>query len=458
MAKKIQSTSKELKQLQDRIRNDPVYFARAILGDEPWEKQKEILLSVRDNKYTAVRSGHGVGKTYIAARTGLWFLFSFYESIVLTTAPTWRQVKMLLWKEVHRACAGAKIEMGGKLLDTELHAPAHAGWYMMGLSTDEPHKFQGFHAEHLLVIIDEASGVDRKIYDACQSVMTSANCKMLAIGNPLEPSGWFFEAFQSPAWHKIHISSYDCPNITEGKIIYPKLVTREWIDERIEEWGKDTPMFASRVLGEFPQAGTNALVPLSWMEYETDRCQLVPPVMGVDVARFGDDETVLCIRRGNIILDMQAYRKIDTMETCGKVISAMRRFGIKAQDVKVDDTGVGGGVTDRLREQGHHVKAVNFGEKAQDSKAYHNLRAEIFWALRKALSPESDNRLSIPKIAGKVKAQLSALKYKHDSQGRIQIEAKDDYKKRVGRSPDWADALAISYAKPHIQEEIFVVG
>jgi len=168
---------------------------------------------VRDNKYTAVRSGHGVGKTYTAARAGLWFLFAFFESIILTTAPTWRQVKMLLWKEVHKACTGAKIKMGGKLLDTELRAPAQAGWYMMGLSTDEPDKFQGFHAENLLVIIDEASGVDRRIYEASQSVMTSANCRMLAIGNPLEPSGWFFEAFQSSQWNKIHISSYDCPNV-----------------------------------------------------------------------------------------------------------------------------------------------------------------------------------------------------------------------------------------------------
>jgi len=425
-----------------RIQVDPLFFVKEVLGGEPWQKEADILLSVRDNKYTAVRSGHGVGKTYSAARAALWFLVAFKGSIVITTAPTWRQVRMLLWGEIRGAVRNARCpEMfrGSVLLDTRL--TVDDGWYALGLSTDEPDNFQGFHAENLLVIIDEASGVGRSIYEACESLMTSANCKMLAIGNPLSPSGWFFDAFQNPGWQHIHISSYDCPNVTQGGMPYPKLVIPEWIKRRELDWGRESPLFQSRVLGEFPQEGEDTLIPLSWLEWDGPGSE-GEPALGVDVARFGSDETVILKRSGMVVKEVIAARGIATTETAGRVKVAGE--GIKPENIKIDVIGVGGGVVDNLHEQGLMVNGVNFAETAQDAVKFKNVRAECYWAVRDAVRPDAENRLYIPDKFRKLKAQLSALKYKIDSRGRIQIEPKEEFKKRMGYSPDQADALAIS--------------
>jgi len=486
--------------LRKKSKNSPLFFLKEILKGNPWSKEEEILKSVKKNKYTAVRSGHGVGKTYSAAMAALWFLLCHPHSIVITTAPTWRQVKKLLWGEIRKAFrrfdAHYALRKQPALLETELRLDDD--WYALGVSTDEPERFQGFHAKYLLIVIDEAPGVDRDIYESCISLMTGRNSKMLAIGNPLSPSGWFFEAFQSELWNKIHISCFDCPNVRQESGIrkqesrnrekspnpnryilnpelpYPKLVTLAWIEDRKREWGEDSPIYQSRVLGEFPQEGEDTLIPLSWLEQgERIRSQgaenredepLNPIVMGVDVARFGSDETVFLIRDTRHVMEVASFRRKSTMETCGRVIHLAGKFSILPENIKIDDAGVGGGVVDRLREQGWNVGAVNFGSAAGDSEHFLNLRAELFWRVREVLNPENtepqaparaapDKTKQAPPffIGGKfrkLQGQLSALKYYFSSDGRIKIEPKEAYRKRMGESPDHADALAISFAMP----------
>jgi hypothetical protein len=486
---------------------------KSILGERTWRKEEEILRSVELQKYTAVRSGHGVGKTYSAGRAALWFLLTHPHSIVITTAPTWRQVKKLLWGEIRKAFRRFdrryKLKKDAALLETELRLDDD--WYALGVSTDEPERFQGFHAKYLLIVIDEAPGVSHDIYESCISLMTGSNSKMLVIGNPLSPSGWFYEAFKSELWNKIHISCFDCPNVVEQlrssggtdshpphprilkssvPLPYPRLVTLDWIEDRKREWGEDSPIYQSRVLGEFPREGEDTLIPLAWLDREgtRDRGQRVgkdgtapnpdsrslsPLAMGVDVARYGSDETVFLVRDGRRVLDVASTRGKSTMETCGRIIRIAERCAIRPEDIRVDDAGVGGGVVDRLREQGRNVVAVNFASAASDQHHFLNLRAELFWRLREALNPENEGRdagnesppgrenakspFFIDGKFRKLQGQLSALRYFFTSDGRIKIEPKEFYKKRMGESPDHADALAISFARPEERPGIAVL-
>ena len=200
-------------ELMERCREDPVFFLREILGVDPWDKQIQIIESVRDNDNTCVASGHGVGKTFVSACTTIWFLCSYYQSRVITTAPTNRQVESILWAEIWNLYKNSRVPLGGKLLKTSLSFEEK--WFALGLSTDDPDRFQGHHAENLLLVMDEAPGVDPKIYEAAQGILTSRGAKSLLIGNPTSPSGPFFDCFKNKLWTSFHISCYDSPGITD---------------------------------------------------------------------------------------------------------------------------------------------------------------------------------------------------------------------------------------------------
>ncbi|MFO7325985.1 MAG: hypothetical protein DIU62_009735, partial [Pseudomonadota bacterium] len=252
-----------------KAQSDPVWWVREILGDEPWEKQVEILEAVRDYKRTAVASCHAAGKSWIAARVALWFLYSHPYSIVATTAPSFRQVKRVLWQEIRRAHRRARVPLGGRLLQTELQIDDK--WYAFGFSTRDPDRFQGLHEGHVLVIVDEAAGVSPEIWTAIEGVLTGAHTRLLAIGNPTEPSGPFYELFREPGVAKIHISAFDTPNVQAGRILIPGLVDREWVEDKKRRWGESSPMYQSRVLGRFPESGKDTLIPLSWVQAAQER-------------------------------------------------------------------------------------------------------------------------------------------------------------------------------------------
>src|SRR5581483_11508696 len=188
-------------------RTDPARFAREVLGSRWWQAQEEIAALVAGHRRVAVKAANGVGKTYLAADLTLWFLYCHRPSIVLTTAPTWRQVESLLWEEIRRrhntVNVAAEVEparpkLEGSLMQTRLKIAD--GHFAMGLSTDEPVRFQGFHAENLLVVLDEACGVPEEIWDAVEGVCVGGNNRVLAISNPLSPTGRFYSLFQSPRW------------------------------------------------------------------------------------------------------------------------------------------------------------------------------------------------------------------------------------------------------------------
>lgn len=456
------STPENQKKIQTLLNNcqDPVWFSENILGgSEPWEKQVEVMQSVRDNKYTAVKSGNGVGKTWTAGRIVLWFLTAYRPSRVITTAPTWQQVEKLLWSEVSTQFNSAKVPLGGKMLQTQLKITDEH--FAIGYSTDDATRFQGHHSEHILIIFDEAMGVRSEIWEGAYSMMTNAHARFLAIGNPTAPVGPFYDCFRSPLWNKITISCFDCPNVKTGEVKYPRLVTKEFIEERRSEWGESSPEYKSRVLGEFPVEGEDTLIPLTWVEKAMERVikseEKTKKILGVDVAGPGDDKTAFIIMDGMQTVYTHGSNERDTMKTVGRIIQLVKDQKITI--VAVDYTGIGIGVCDRLNELLQEVTQefrregilsdqesitlvrVNFGSSAQDSDRFDNLKAEMFWNLRLDFE---NNCIGLQK-SDNLLEELPSLMYEITSKGKLRIVDKERMRKLGIHSPDYADALAIAH-------------
>lgn len=409
-----------------------------------WSKQKEVIQSVMMNRRTVVRSGHGIGKTFAAGVLTLLFLIYKQPSKIITTAPTWYQVKDLLWSEINYLYKTQCAFLNYDILQTRL--TIRDDWFAIGLSPKESVNFQGFHQKHVLIVIDESPGVRREIFEGAETLMASGDAHMFQIGNPVEASGHFYDAFRDPEYEKFHVSCFDTPNFTNESVpdeIRAKLVTKEWVEEKRKQWGEDSPLWQSRVLGDFPTASEDQLISLSWAEEATRR--ELPLVgekrLGIDVARFGDDKTVYSYLQGDFLKEIIRESKKDTMQIAGKAKTIAEKENIET--ILVDDVGVGGGVTDRLREQDIRVIPVNGGESAIEKEKFFNRRTEIWWNMRDWIKDTGQ----IPNDSD-LFADLTAPKFFYTSKGQIRLESKDEIKKRIGRSPDFGDSLAIALAAP----------
>jgi hypothetical protein len=450
-------------------REDPVWFIKEALGAEPWELQCAIANSVRDNTETSVASCHGPGKSWIAARIALWFLYCFKPSIVLTTAPTDRQVKGILWKEIAVAHANANYKLGGKLLTQEL--TIEKDWFAIGFTAPDydSDRFQGWHEQHLLVIVDEACGVSKNIMDGIDGVLSSGHTRKLSIGNPTDPVSAFAGDFKRADVNKIYISAYDTPNftpfgITEEDIINntweekitgplpnPNLVTPSWVARMTAKWHLNSSLYTAKIKGQFPLADKNSLFSLAQIDAAQNR-KIEPdkPIeLAADIARFGDDETVIGYREGARARILLTTAKEDTMQTTGRIVQAANK--IDPSEIKVDSVGVGAGVVDRLNEQGYNVIEMNGGFASDDPEKYLNKRAEWYWELRERFEA---GLIDIDPADEELASQLSNIKYKLNSKGKIQIESKEEMKKRELPSPDRADWLAYVFGKGKEELEI----
>ena len=445
----------------------PVEFASDVLGVRLWSKQEEVLSSLLEHRRVAVKSGNGLGKGFCAAVAVLWFLHAHEDgAIVLSTAPTFRQVRHILWRQVHRLYRPVAQALGGKMLDTRWEIADDR--YAMGLSADNADQFQGFHSPNMFIVVDEAEGVSDEIYEAIESVMTSAGPLLLLIGNPTTVSGAFRRAFyqERELYHTITISALDSPNVQSCRAEVPGLTTARWVEERRRIWGEENPIYRARVLGEFPDQAEDTLISLTDIEAAAGKFGIEnrefrngadPPfqhstfttpnsegvVLAVDVARFGSDSSVILKRRGDTVESIQTFRKMDTMQLSGWVAAAIRECN--PERVYVDEIGVGAGVVDRLKEQGFPVRGVNVARAARLDGVFANLRAEGYWRLRELFSA---GRIVIP-ADNQLIGELAALRYSFDSQGRIHLESKDAMRQRGLPSPDKADALMLAFLAPN---------
>lgn len=489
----------DVKKLWLKGSNDPVFWSREIVGDTLYDKQEEVLCSVRDNPSTSVAAAHGVGKTFIASRAAGWFLTSHPESIVVTTAPTGRQVRALLWSEINRMSGRSRYPLGPKPMTVEWKiAP---GWFALGLSTDDPNKFQGFHSGSgwILVIADEAAGIDERIYiEGIDPLLTSDKARFLMIGNPTEPTGRFQESHHGASKHlykRITISAFDTPNLKAGRTIYPYLVTKQWVDNRKVVWGEDSAPYQSRVLALFPSVGSNTLIPAAWVDrsfnhdwpnVEQAITKAKVAVIGVDPARFGDDTSAVSVRRGKVVTRLNQFFHMDTIKLAKEVkrIADEENIGTPSGTAEyesfivVDTVGVGAGVADWLRDQGYKVIDFNGGAKAFISNRFQDRRAEAWFSVRErfrtseimipAVDEETREGIHREELLDKLRGQFSGIHYKFDHDSRYVLERKEDMKKRLagkdaaergdakGKSPDEAESIIHAFAFDGMAETIVI--
>jgi len=259
--------TKDIRACRADWRADPLRFMTEVLDVRPeyvWPKMREVAESVRDHERTAVGAGHGVSKTFTAARLALWFLICYPPATVVTTAPTHKQVEELLWREIREAHANAKFPLGGKITRTKLDFQVETGlrWYALGFATKpdtvtlEATAFQGYHNKNIMVIFDEAAGILPQIWKAAQHLLTSGNTRWLAIGNPTAPQGDFIDCITTDdTWHKINISVKDTPNFIEGGEVVPGLSGRKYEQELREKYGENSNEYKVRILGQPPDYG-----------------------------------------------------------------------------------------------------------------------------------------------------------------------------------------------------------
>lgn len=438
-------TKEEIKDFQIKIRKDPVFFVEEVLKNPMSDVQKNILEAVRDNSEVAIKSCHASGKSYVAGRIVHWYLNAYKDSIVITTAPTFRQVKEVLWREIKSAVAGKNIYPENAILDTKIDIGER--WFALGLSTNKPDSFQGFHAPHLMVLIDEASGIEPEIEEAIDGLTPD---KIVRIGQPLRATGRFADSFKYPDIKKLTISAFDTPNVKAEEVVIPGLITLDDVNKFKARYGEDSDIYKIRVLGQLPSQDSNALIAVDDVAQAMEREVSVPSQfekkMGVDVARFGDDRSVIIIRHMQKVVEKRVFYGLDTMEITGHVLKMMREFNVKPENINVDVIGIGAGVVDRLHEQGFKVNGVNVGKSPQDKENYINLRAELYadklkeW-IKTADLPDDDDFY-----------ELANIQFKFNSVGKMQIESKQEIKKRGLDSPDCADALMLTFADRGIFE------
>lgn len=454
------------RELWDVYETDPVGFIQRRLGDFIWSKQREICEALVKYDRVAVKSCHQSGKSFVAGDIVAWWIASHRskEGFVVTSAPTFAQVETILWREINRAHDRGKLigytNRTNWIIDREIVA--------VGRKPDDASTtaFQGLHARYMLVLFDECCGVPINLWNAAETLIANEGGKFLAIGNPDDPNTEFGAVCRpGSGWHVITISAFDTPNLTGEEvpdIVRRMMVSRSWVEERKRRWGETSPLYKAKVLGEFPEESADSLISPAWVAAAVAR--ELPPIgpneLGVDVARFGRNETVIYHRRGPVARLHTAVNGRDTMVVAGLVVIAIRETGAKR--VKVDDVGVGGGVVDRLNElksePGHvmqdvDVVSVNVGRAPTTSEMgqkFDMLKAELCWNLRERfrtgdidLDEDDDTQV-----------QCCTLKYEIRSNGKIHIESKDEVEKRLGQvggasaesgSPDRFDALVLAF-------------
>jgi hypothetical protein len=426
---------------------DPVRYANVCLGLSPWPKQADILRAAADPSipYICWRSGNGVGKTYLTAAIICQYLDTHYPGLVAVSSSNWSQLMKTVWPKLKTIVRDAPVDLGGEMMAAEWRRDPNGEWGAFCVSPACAEGFSGFRTENgVLVIVDEASALGYEVHEAIMGLTSARGSKVIYLGNPLHPEGPFHDAFQNPDWAQFHTASTE---VTKYNI--PGLATEEWVRTRKNEWGEDHPIYKARVLGEFPDSTSDSLVKLVWL----DRV-IIPSIlktrgdrfMGVDVARYGDDRTAYVVRDERSVLHVETFDKTSTVEVAGHTNRLAKKFKIQEEHVYVDDTGVGGGVTDMLHNNGFYVSPVNVGEAALDRDQFRNLRAELYWQIRNAFSGQGGaERLLIPNKYKDLAMECTWAHYKLDERGRIQLERKQDIKKRKGRSPDLSDALALTY-------------
>ncbi len=424
----------------------PVEWVEDVLGETLWSKQQEIMTAVKDYRKVAVRSCHDIGKSYTVSRIMAWWVscHPVDDVFIVSTAPSAPQVRAILWRELHKAHVKGKLP--GRLTQVEWKINDQLVGYGRKPSDYEPDAFQGIHAKYVLVVLDEANGIPDSLWAAALSLAANDDSRIVAIGNPDDPVSHFAKvSLPGSGWHTIQVGYLDTPNFSGEDIaedIKELLIGPSYVAEMQQEYGEESPIYISKVLGEFPEQAADALIPIHAVRQAQARslARTTPHVLSVDVARFGTDKSVIGERRGDHYRTLRRITSNDTTQLVGLVKSLYEE--LKPEQIIIDATGVGAGVYDFLAEEGYPVQGAEWGRSARNKKRFANQRAEWFWKLR---SKFLEGELDISADEDALASQLCVLKYKQNSRSQIVMESKDDMRGRGIPSPDDADAMAMAY-------------
>ncbi|MEI7876063.1 MAG: terminase [Alphaproteobacteria bacterium] len=455
----------------EALRQDPLGFVRWAFpwgegplaghdGPEAW--QADVLREIRQQLRArsgpvrvAVASGHGVGKSALVAWLLLWASATVPSTRGVVTANTETQLKTKTWAELGKwhglVTTHDFNELGATSLASRLPVPEGAGRIdVVPWAAHNAEAFAGLHnkGSRILVVFDEASAIADAIWETAEGALTDADTEIIwiAFGNPTRTAGRFFECFNRfrARWHTQQVDSRAV-----------SLTDKQQLARWVADYGEDSDFVRVRVRGQFPRAGSMQFIDTELVELAMKRPvdpathQLNPLVMGVDVARFGDDRSVIVLRRGfdARTWPMEKHQGLDLMTLAARVAERAAAEGVRA--VFVDEGGIGAGVVDRLRQLGvPFVFGVHFGGKPETWDAegakpkYANKRAEM-WGNMKAWLAQA----SLPEDP-ELRADLTGCEYGYDGSQAIQLEKKADMKKRGLASPDIGDALALTFALP----------
>lgn len=459
-------------------RNDPVMFFREVLSFEPDEWQAEAARDLAANPKVSIKSGQGVGKTGLEAAVFLWFITCFPYPRIVATAPTKQQLHDVLWSEISKWMSKSELlSMLLKWTKTYVYMVGNEKrWFGVARTATKPENMQGFHEDNMLFIVDEASGVADPIMEAILGTLSGANNKLLLCGNPTRTSGTFYDS------HTRDRALYKCHTVSSAD---SSRTNKENIDSLIRKYGWDSNVVRVRVRGEFPEQEDDVFIRLSWIESSINT-ELEPETakalgcffddkgrkiidrngvdsidIGCDVARFGDDRTVIGYKINEVAKIFKKYNGQDTTWTAGNIcrlynsLVDLYKFKKKIY-VKIDDGGVGGGVTDQLREikrreperyKMMEIVPIHFGQPIKH-KYYYDTTTYMMGIIREMLEPFDDAgnprqpTLVLPNDDDLV-GQLSCRKYSYVG-GKIKVESKKEMKERGLSSPDEADCMLLT--------------
>ena len=440
--------------------------------------------AIRDYNRVAIKGGHGTGKSQSLGAIIPWFLHVFQPSIVLTTAPGAKQVKNQTWSEMRKQLQKSTCELLPGLLPSDSAwnvAPMHQA---LGVTTDTQQQFRGVHAENLLIIVEEAEGVDATRIEEAENMCVAPNNKIIAVSNAIIPHGWFYDCFKADSgWHCVTLNCMNHPNVLTGRPVIPGAVTKEWVDKRVKKYCipidisekqagdfeypvasrkiyRPTSTFQARVLGEFPNEGPDTLLPLSWIIAARNNEQPIDSLskvdLGFDVAYSGGDWCVIFARRGPSVIKRWKWQGDNPEKAKLKgagIIKELTEAGLNVGTVAIDAIGIGSGVAYGLMamlEEGvikcDRVIPVQVSEKARNDTLYPNRRAELAYALAERFRLGEADLSRLGEDAADFESQAPQINKTRETQKlRQTIMSKDKMRETMKISPDDFDAMCFCF-------------
>ena len=452
--------------------DDPEAWLSDVLGKRWYSKQAEIVHSFMGSSRTAVKSANGCGKSAVVADLITWIVATGAPSdtLCIVSAPTLSQIEKVIFAylKVNKGLADVNnTPLPGRITETlawKLDGENGAEFLVFGKrpsDQDIVSSFQGTRKRNTFVFLDEAGGLPQDMFTAAEAVATGAGSRILAIGNPDRRGTEFHRIFTDPQlsqdWSLHTISAFDLPTFTQ-EAVYPDvedqknflngLTSVEWVEHKQRAWGEDSARYKAKVLGEFPDEADNTFFPQGVLDtaYDTviEEDGSVLPVLGLDVARFGSDENVLYENIGGRVRRIDAWSKLDLIETARRVHAHAQRT--MATIINIDVNGVGGGVVDALlrldefRDAAYSVGAINNSSSSPDSTRWLNARAWHYDTFREMMS---DGKLDLDYDDNELREELISQTYKFSPRGAIQMTSKDEMKRSGMSSPDNLDAAIL---------------